>query len=286
MKRVKVGLAVLVWFALVAGIFSMLWYDANRSALAVDPHYIGGTVTQNRGNLVVNSALEMARGNVAGVTTVNKFGRNFDIDLGTTADIWDKGEVGGTLIYVAPTTARVHAVSSSDALDVSFAGTLSLDAVVANTETVTIGTKVYTFLTVLVDAENNVLIGANAAASIVNLVKAVNLEAGVGVNYGTGTTGQAGVSAVDGAGDTITLYAQSAVATTETLLGGTNSWGATAAVQGTGANTLRVYGLTAWNAKEVSEDLILRGRRRVGIALRGSARRSPSGRLHALDEST
>jgi hypothetical protein len=60
--------------------------------------------------------LDVSRGLVPGVSAVNKFGRNPDVDIGTE-DIWSQG---GT--WVAPTTARVHAIVSSSVNDTS-AGT-------------------------------------------------------------------------------------------------------------------------------------------------------------------
>jgi hypothetical protein len=60
--------------------------------------------------------LRVARGLVGGVSAVNKFGRNPDVDIGTE-DIW-----GGGGLWVAPTAARVHAIVSSNAADDS-AGT-------------------------------------------------------------------------------------------------------------------------------------------------------------------
>ena len=56
-------------------------------------------------------ALEVQKGNVAGHTAVNKFGRNGDVDT-AEEDIW----VGGG-IWVAPTTARTHDIVSTDAND-------------------------------------------------------------------------------------------------------------------------------------------------------------------------
>lgn len=58
----------------------------------------------------------MAAGLFTGYSTVNKFGKNADIDIGTE-DVWAGG---GT--WVAPTTARVHNIVSSDANDTA-AGT-------------------------------------------------------------------------------------------------------------------------------------------------------------------
>lgn len=60
-------------------------------------------------------ALEVPRGNVAGVAGVNKFGRSTDVDT-TARDIWD---VVGTAIWVAPTTARTHDIASTSASDTS-----------------------------------------------------------------------------------------------------------------------------------------------------------------------
>lgn len=76
----------------------------------------------------------------------------------------------------------------------------------ANTQTVTIGGKVYTFLTSLVDAANNVLIGASATAMGDNLVAAIMGTAGAGTTYGTGTVVNAYWTAVNVTG-TVTLTA-------------------------------------------------------------------------------
>jgi len=73
----------------------------------------------NRSMIYGDYMLEIARGNVPGLSSINKFGRNIEIDNNVTADVWDGGftvGAGGTsLIWVAPTQARVHAiVSDSD----------------------------------------------------------------------------------------------------------------------------------------------------------------------------
>ncbi len=51
----------------------------------------------------LTSMLEIAKGNVPGHSTVNKFGRNTDIDTAAKEDIWDGGG-----LWVAPTQARKH----------------------------------------------------------------------------------------------------------------------------------------------------------------------------------
>ncbi len=100
-------------------------------------------------------------------------------------------------------------------------GTLTATANVLDTETVTVGTKTYTFQTVLLDADGNVLIGATMAASLVNLAAAINLGPTAGTNYALSMTLNADAAAVAGA-TTIGLTAKTtgtpgnSVVTTET----------------------------------------------------------------------
>lgn len=70
---------------------------------------------------------------------------------------------------------------------VAATGTLTFTANALDTEQVTLGGTTYTFQATLVDAANNVQIGADAEESLDNLKAAVNLEAGAGTKYGTGT---------------------------------------------------------------------------------------------------
>ena len=57
--------------------------------------------------------LDIARGKVPGVSHIEKFGRNPDIDTNDTPeDVWD---VGG--LWVPPTSARIHAVASTSTQD-------------------------------------------------------------------------------------------------------------------------------------------------------------------------
>ena len=61
----------------------------------------------------------VARGEVEGVSGVNKFGRCPDnLDSGVQSDIWDGAAAAyGTKIYVAPTTARIHQIVSTSTDD-------------------------------------------------------------------------------------------------------------------------------------------------------------------------
>ena len=65
--------------------------------------------------------LQIAKGRIKGHTSVNKFGRNIEIDSDVSADIWDGGYTvasgGESLIWVAPTQARIHTIASDSASD-------------------------------------------------------------------------------------------------------------------------------------------------------------------------
>jgi len=256
---------IIVVVGLVAVAIAIVWHGAR----ATDPHYTGGTVAANRGNLVIDPILEIARGHVAGARAVSVVGRNIEIDDTVVADIYDMGSTGLQLIWLAPTAARAHTVVSTDAVDVTSSGELTLTGQPANTNTCTIGTKVYTFQTVLTNVDGNVKIGADAEGTIDNLVAAVNLAAGAGTNYAAlMTANAANVVAVKTAADDFTIYtvASTAIATTDTMANAT--WAAGTTTLGTGARTLRVTGLTDWDTAEVSEDISLRGL--SGVALTNS----------------
>jgi len=121
---------------------------------------------------------------------------------------------------------------------VASAGTLTLTGQPLNTETVTTGTKTYTFQTVLTDVDGNVLIGATASDSLDNLIAAITLGAGSGSTYAASTTANTFVTASAGAGDTMDAEALvkgtqgDSIATTETLTNG--SWGGATLSGGTG----------------------------------------------------
>jgi hypothetical protein len=67
-----------------------------------------------------NYGLEAARGNVPNVTTLNKFGRAPSGIQTTATDVWSRADSAATQqIWIAPTTARVHAIVSSSASDAS-----------------------------------------------------------------------------------------------------------------------------------------------------------------------
>lgn len=127
--------------------------------------------------------------------------------------------------------------------DVAASGTLTSDATApSDGDTVTIGSTVYTFKTALSTGPTvafEVLIGASAAASLDNLKSAINLTAGIGTTYSTGTTIHPTVSATTNTDTTQLVVAKTSgtggnsIATTEAS--SHLSWGASTLASGADA---------------------------------------------------
>ena len=98
---------------------------------------------------------------------------------------------------------------AEDALPVMVAnGTLTLTGNAANTQTVTIGSRTYTFQTVLTNVAGNVLIGASASDSLDNLIASITAGAGSGTLYAAATTVHPDLTASAGSGDTMVVSAK------------------------------------------------------------------------------
>lgn len=159
--------------------------------------------------------------------------------------------VGTFTISTNPTNSKATGVLTfaGNATRANAFGTLTFGANPLDTETVTIDARVYTFQTVLTNADGNVLIGATASDSLDNLIAAITLGAGSGTTYAAATTLHATVTAAVGAGDTMVATAKTSgtggnsIATTTIVTLG--SWGGATLASGATAETVtldaRVY---------------------------------------------
>lgn len=123
--------------------------------------------------------------------------------------------------------------------------TLTGTGVFSDGEIVTIGTKVYTFQTVLTDVDGNVLIGANLEASMDNLRAAINLDAGAGTEYALSMTEHPDVSATDTATTVVATAKVGGVdgnAIVTTTDGANASWGGATLSGGTGGPVVHALG--------------------------------------------
>ena len=108
-------------------------------------------------------------------------------------------------------------------------GVLTYAGIPSNGDTVTIGTKVYTYQTVLTNSDGNVAIGADQDAALSNLVAAITLGTGSGTAYAAAMTANSVVdkAVADLTANTLTAIATNAgaqsIATTETSAN--LSWG-------------------------------------------------------------
>ncbi len=106
---------------------------------------------------------------------------------------------------IAATTGTLSALGIG--LGANASNTLSSIGNVTAAEVVVAGATTYTFVAALTGAANEVLKGANAAASLSNLASAINAGAGAGVAYGVGTTANLSVAATANSDGTVSLTA-------------------------------------------------------------------------------
>lgn len=150
-------------------------------------------------------------------------------------------------------------------------------------ETVTVGSKTYSFVDVLSETNgataiaNQVLFGADSAAALDNLKLAVNGGATAGTNYSTGTVAHTLVTATTNTDTTQVFAAQStgsagnAIATTETLangsFGGATLSGGTAGPGVTDRQTLAWHNSQLESSQPVNSDADLgsAGVRKIGF---------------------
>lgn len=114
----------------------------------------------------------------------------------------------------------------------------------SNGETITIDSKVYTFQAVLTDVDGNILIGADAAASFLNLKRALDLSGASGVDYAASMTAHSAIKADDPETDRMRFYARSSgtaantKTVSETFASDSNEWDGTTFSGGTSRVTV------------------------------------------------
>lgn len=141
-------------------------------------------------------------------------------------------------------------------------GLLTLTGNAADADTVTVGATVYTFESVFSDQPNHVLIGADAEATAINLVGAINgIKANAGSTHGTGTLAHDDVLAVMGVGDSVKVTALlpgtagNTIATTQTLTAGT--WGAATLTAGTDGRAITLADGWTFGTPRPREGMVL-----------------------------
>lgn len=138
-------------------------------------------------------------------------------------------------------------------------GTLTSTGVFTDTQTVVVGGKTYTTQTSLTDTDGNVLIGADAAATLQNLLDAINLTGTAGTQYAASMTLNAEVRATANTATTLVVVAKTAgsvgnlIASTETQTNA--SWGA--ALLASGAGNTEDYIVSLLDLSQVNADLQL-----------------------------
>lgn len=214
---------------------------AGGSALAAVPIQ-AAKVAQSGSNLArfadVNTALTAADN---AITVLLGYLNTYGL---TTLGLTNFATAGGTIAVAGTVPALTKTVTGVDGSAVKATGTLTTTGTFSNNETVTIGGKVYTMQTVLTNVDGNVLIGANAAASLSNLAAAINLGAGSGSTYAAATTANANVSATATATTLVVTAlvggtAGNAITTTETAANASFGGGTLAGGLATGEAVLR-----------------------------------------------
>ncbi|KKM25868.1 hypothetical protein LCGC14_1590630 [marine sediment metagenome] len=206
---------------------------------------IGGTASDSIDNLIAAVMLGAGGGTKYAAATTLHATVAAAVGVGDTmgAEAKTAGEAGNALTTTEGLTNGSWGAATleggSEIGSIYATGILTLTGQPLNNETVTIGTKAYTFQDSLTDVDGNVKIGADASESLDNLIAAIDLGAGSGSKYAASMTAHPDVDAAAGAGDTMDVTAEipgdegNSINSTQTLTNGT--WGA-ATLEG-GADT-------------------------------------------------
>ena len=172
--------------------------DDEYTAIKAEIDRVGSKTNYNGGQVFTANTLNIFLSD-AGATSNSTIGVSVGTLSSTGLSLGGAVAATGTLTQ----TAGAAAVAATDTLT---GGTFT-SAVAANTtltytanavanDTITIGSKTYTFVAALSGAANEVVVGASTAQSILNLEAAVNAApGGAGVAYGYGTVANTNVTA-------------------------------------------------------------------------------------------
>ena len=213
-----------------------------------------------------SAIIETALSRVANPNCVRPYGMMFQY-VGDTIDRVESPSGG---ITDAENQLQIASVTV-DELTPRARAYLTVGANPGNTETVTIDGKVYTFLTVLVNANGNVQIGGSAQASMQNLAAAIKLDTtgeggtGAGTAYAAAMTKHTTVTAVqrnlggDGSSEGLRVIAltggtaANSIAVSETLTSG--SWSAGTLANGATGEGFETRSWPAWTNLPAEGDI-------------------------------
>ena len=92
--------------------------DGLIDSLSNDIAYLRQQINMLRDEDVKSFDLEVSKGKIPGHRTLNKFGRSTDVDSGITTDVHDGANATtGLVVWVAPTEARIHQITSTSTDD-------------------------------------------------------------------------------------------------------------------------------------------------------------------------
>jgi hypothetical protein len=117
-------------------------------------------------------------------------------------------------LQATPATPLVGALVSgqgaavADASGVASQGTLTIDTIPADTNTMTVDAKVYTFEDTLTDVDGNIFTGGTVAQAKLNIVAAFDLSGTAGVDYAASMTAHPTVDIAAFVGDDAVLTAK------------------------------------------------------------------------------
>lgn len=177
----------------------------------------------------------------------------FALRIRVTDKTYDPDDaIGSELLYDVT-------VGGSDTAAVKATGTLTTSTNPSDTNTVTIGSRVYTLQSSLTNVDGHVKIGASETATLLNLSRAINGTGGVaGTDYALAQTANPDVESTGATAHTVAVralvagVAGNAFATTDTLTQGGDGFGAATLTGGVDAASFDSFGAAAVVALEAA----------------------------------